>query len=59
MKTGPQVSVYSALIPEVRMDMREGVNRAPFSDLFRLYDFRLQRLSDLFWVPWLVSGEAA
>ena len=49
MKTGPQVSVYSALIPEVRMDMREGVNRAPFSDLFRLYDFRLQRLSDLFW----------
>ena len=49
MKFGSKVSVYSALIPEVRTDMREGVNRAPFSDLFRLYDFRLQRLSDLFW----------
>ena len=59
METGPQVSVYSASMPEVRTDMREGVIRAPFSDLFRLYDFRLQRLSDLFWDPWLVSGEAA
>ena len=29
MKTGPQVSVYSASMPEVRTDMREGVSRAP------------------------------
>ena len=46
--TGPQVSVYSSSMPEVRADMRKGVNRAPFSDLFRLNDFRLQRHSDLF-----------
>ena len=59
METGPQVSVYSTSMPEVRLDMREGVSRAPFPDLFRLYDFRLQRLSDLFLGPWLVSGEAA
>ena len=58
METGPQVSVYSASIPEVRTDMREGVSRAPFSDLFRLYDFRLQRFSDLFVGSWLVSGKA-
>ena len=36
METGPQVSVYSASMPEVRTDMWEGVSRAPFSDLFRL-----------------------
>ena len=51
METGPQVSVYSASMPEVRTDMREGVSRAPFSDLFQLYDFRLQRHSDLFLGP--------
>ena len=52
METDPIVSVYSASMPEVRTDMREGVSRAPFFRLvFPLYDFRLQRLSDLFWGP--------
>jgi len=47
MESGPHVPVYSAPMPEVRTDMREGTNRAPFSDIFRLYDFRLQRHSDI------------
>ena len=37
METGPQVFVYSASMPEVRTDMREGVSRAPFIRLVSIF----------------------
>lgn len=50
METFQKVPVYSASMPEVRTNMRDGVHRALFFRLVMFdtrYDFRLKRLFEI------------